>query len=141
MMFLAHDAFSTTWRKDVKQCEATWSNKGRRDVSVAQRYNGDMSEPIILDIPHKLGKIAAHDRLDRGIGKIGSLIPGGGAVHREWDGDTMKFTVTALGQTMTCRATVFEDKVHASVDLPPMLALFSNKIRASLNSELPKLLT
>jgi hypothetical protein len=99
-----------------------------------------MSEPLTLDIPHKLGKIAAHDRLDRGIGKIGSLIPGGGAVRHEWDGDTMKFTVTALGQTMTCLATVFEDKVHAVVDLPPILALFAGKIKESLNRELPKLL-
>lgn len=99
-----------------------------------------MADPISLDILHKLGKAAAHDRLDRGIGKIGSLIPGGGAVSHEWDGDTMKFTVTALGQTMTCLATVFEHKVHAVVDLPPLLALFANKIRASLQGELPKLL-
>jgi hypothetical protein len=111
-----------------------------RDMAAASAIMAHMAEPLTLDIPHKLGKIAAHDRLDRGIGKIGSLIPGGGAVHHEWDGDTMKFTVTALGQTMTCLATVFEDKVHAVVDLPPVLALFASKIRESLQRELPKLL-
>jgi hypothetical protein len=100
-----------------------------------------MAEPITLDIPHKLGKSAAHDRLDRGIGKIGTLIPGGGAVRHEWDGDTMKFTVTAMGQTMTCLATVYEDNVHTVVDLPPTLALFANKIREALKGALPKLLT
>lgn len=94
-----------------------------------------------MDIPHQLGKIAAHDRLDRGINKIGTLIPGGGEVRHQWDGDTMKFTVTALGQTLVCLATVFEDKVHAVVDLPPMLALFAGKISESLKRELPKLLT
>ena len=56
-----------------------------------------MSTPIALDIPHRLGTAAAHDRLDRGIGKIGQMIPGGGRVTHSWTGETMTFTVTALG--------------------------------------------
>ena len=100
-----------------------------------------MAEPLALDIPHKLGKAVVHERLDRGIGKIGSVIPGGGQVRHDWDGDTMNFTITAIGQTMGCRATIFEDNVHAVVDLPPMLAMFAAKIREALGRELPKLLT
>ena len=96
---------------------------------------------ITLDIAHKLGKSAARDRLDRGIGKIGETIPGGGAVTHRWEGDTMHFTVAALGQTLQCTATVHDDKVHAIVDLPPMLALFADKIRMGLAGALPKLLT
>ncbi len=99
-----------------------------------------MSAPIALDIPHKLGKAAAHERLDRGIGRIGEMIPGGGQVSHSWAGETMTFTVTALGQTMNCTATVFDDKVHAVVDLPPMLSLFAGKIRDALGAGLPKLL-
>jgi len=99
-----------------------------------------MTAPIALDIPHSLGKAAAYDRLDRGIGKIGRMIPGGGSVTHSWAGDTMTFTVTAVGQTMNCTATVFDDKVHAIVDLPPMLALFAGKIRDALGAGLPKLL-
>jgi hypothetical protein len=100
-----------------------------------------MTQPLTLTIPHLLGKVAAHHRLDRGIGKIGGLIPGGGQIQHHWDGDAMTFTVTALGQTMACVATVFDDNVHAVVDLPPMLALFGNKISEALKRELPKLLT
>ncbi len=99
-----------------------------------------MSQSIALDIPHKLGKAAVRERLDRGIGKIGRAIPGGGSVTHDWDGDTMNFTVAALGQAMVCKATVFDDKVHAVVDLPPMLALFAGKVREVLGQELPKLL-
>ena len=99
-----------------------------------------MSTPISLDIPHKLGVAAAHERLDRGIGKIGQMIPGGGQVPHSWRGETMTFTVTALGQTMNCTATVYDDKVHAVVDLPPMLGLFARKIRDALGAGLPKLL-
>ncbi len=100
-----------------------------------------MSAPIAIDIPHQLCKSGARGRLDRGIGKIGTMIPGGGEVNHDWDGDTMAFTLTAMGQTIHCTATVFETHVHAVVDLPPMLTLFASKIREALARELPKLLT
>jgi hypothetical protein len=99
-----------------------------------------MPDPITLDIPHRLGKAGVRARLDGGIDKIGRIIPGGGEVRHTWDGDTMDFTVTALGQVMRCSATVFDDRVHAIVDLPPVLALFAAKIRDALGKELPKLL-
>lgn len=99
-----------------------------------------MTDPITLDIPHSLGKAGVRQRLDSGIGKIGSIIPGGGQVQHAWDGDTMNFSVSALGQTMACKAMIFEDKVRAEVDLPPMFMMFAGKIRDALGSELPKLL-
>lgn len=100
-----------------------------------------MPDPIALDIPHKLGKAGVRARLDGGIGKIGRMLPGGGDLTHRWDGDTMHFTVSAMGQTLACTATTYEDKVHAVVDLPPMLALFAGKIRDVMGRELPKLLT
>ncbi len=100
-----------------------------------------MAEPITLDIPHKLGKAGVRQRLDSGIGKIGSIIPGGGQVRHGWDGDTMNFTVSALGQVIAAKATVYDEKVHAEVDLPPMFMLFADRIRDALKGELPKLLT
>ena len=99
-----------------------------------------MTQPISLDIPHQLGKDGVRQRLDGGIGKIGSMIPGGGHVQHSWDGDTMNFTVSAMGQEMRCTATISDKNVHAVVDLPPMLALFADKVRSVLGSELPKLL-
>lgn len=100
-----------------------------------------MTEPITIDIPHKLGKAGVRQRLDNGIGKIGSIIPGGGEVRHSWAGDTMDFTVSAFGQAIAAKATVFEDRVHAQVDLPPMFMLFADRIRDALKGELPKLLT
>ena len=68
------------------------------------------------------------------------MIPGGGRVQHSWDGDTMNFTVSAIGQEMRCTATISDANVHAVVDLPPMLALFADKVRSALGTELPKLL-
>ena len=99
-----------------------------------------MAEPVIVDIPHKLGREGARARLAGGVGKIGSMFPGGGTVQESWQGDTLHFTVTAMGQSIASRLEVFDDRVHAEVDLPPMLALFAGKIREKLLREAPKLL-
>lgn len=99
-----------------------------------------MAEPVIVDIPHKLGREGARARLAKGVGKIGEMFPGGGTVQESWQGDTLHFTVTAMGQSVASRLQVFDDRVHAEVDLPPMLALFAGKIREKLEKEAPKLL-
>ena len=99
-----------------------------------------MSEPITVDIPHTLGLEVAKARVAGGIGKLAGMFPGGAAVDHRWEGDTMHFTVAALGQRVASRLTVEAAKVHAEVDLPPFLALFADKIRAKLSKEAPKLL-
>ena len=99
-----------------------------------------MSAPIELDIPHQLGKAAVRARLDGGVGKIGQMIPGGAQIVHRWEDDTMIFTVEAMGQSIKSSATVFDDKVHAIVDLPGFLGLFAGKIRDVIQAEAPKLL-
>ena len=99
-----------------------------------------MGEPVEMDIPHKLGKAGVRARLDEGIGKLGTVIPGGALVEHHWQGDTMLFTVQAMGQRIASRLETFEDKVHAVVDLPPLMALFANQVKAALEKEAPKLL-
>lgn len=99
-----------------------------------------MGTPIALDIPHNLGKAGVRARLDGGVGRIGEKIPGGAQVQHRWEGDTLHFTVQAMGQTITSTAAVFDRHVHAEVDLPGLLSLFAAPIRAAIESEAPKLL-
>lgn len=99
-----------------------------------------MSEPITVEVPHKLGREAAKARVGGGIGKLAEMFPGGATVEHHWEGDALSFTVSALGQRIASRLEVEEDKVRAIVDLPPMLALFAGKIREKLAKEAPKLL-
>ena len=100
-----------------------------------------MSDPISVDLPHTLGTVEAKRRVERGFGKLGDHIPGGRVTRHRWDGDTLYFTVSAMGQTVDTRLDVMADKVHAEIDLPPMLALFAGPIRAMLAKEGPRLLT
>jgi hypothetical protein len=60
--------------------------------------------------------------------------------ERRWDGDTLHFTVQAMGQTIGSQVTVFEDTVHAVVDLPGLLGLFAGKVQDMIRKEGPKLL-
>ena len=95
---------------------------------------------MIIDIPHSLGKAGVRARLDSGIGRIGEKIPGGASVQHRWDGDTLHFTVLAMGQQIASTATVFDSHVHAVVDLPGLLAMLAGPIKAAIQSEAPKLL-
>lgn len=99
-----------------------------------------MAEPVTVDIPHKLGREGARARIAGGVGRIGSMVPGGATVDERWEGDTLHFAVAAMGQKIGCRLDVRDDHVHAELDLPPMLALFAGKIRDKLQKEAPRLL-
>jgi hypothetical protein len=99
-----------------------------------------MTQPIELDIPHKLGKAAARTRVEHGFKGIADLIPGGRVTQHQWTGDTLEFTVEGMGQRISSRLEVFEDKVHAAVDLPAFMALFAGPIRDKLAKEGPKML-
>ena len=99
-----------------------------------------MRKPITIDIPHQLGKAGVRAKLDGGIGRLGDKIPGGATVQHHWEGDTMRFTVQAMGQTIESSATVFDSHVHAVVDLPGLLAMLAGPIKAAIEKEGPKLL-
>jgi hypothetical protein len=100
-----------------------------------------MTEPITVDVPHKLGLAEARRRVEGGIGKVAGWIPGGAMTDHRWDGDVLHFTVTAMGQKISSKLDVRNDRVVATIDLPPFLALFAEKLKAKLAKEAPKLLT
>lgn len=99
-----------------------------------------MTAPIEIDLPHRLGRAAARARIEAGIGKLASFIPGGTVREQRWEGDTLVLTIEAMAQRVGARLTVLDDKIHAVFDLPPFLALFAEKIRAKLQKDAPKLL-
>ncbi|WEK00036.1 MAG: polyhydroxyalkanoic acid system family protein [Candidatus Sphingomonas phytovorans] len=99
-----------------------------------------MNDPISVDIPHKLGLAAARARIEKGIGKLASFVPGGAVTEHRWEGDTLVFTVEAMGQRVASRLDVMETRIHATFDLPPMLRLFAGKIREKLTESGGKLL-
>lgn len=99
-----------------------------------------MTDPVVVDIPHQLGRAEARRRVDAGIGKLAGWFPGGAEVEHRWDADTLYFTLTAMGQRVDSTLEVAEQRVIATVNLPPFLALFAGKLRDKLEREGPRLL-
>jgi putative polyhydroxyalkanoate system protein len=91
-----------------------------------------MSQPIEVDLPHKLGKDEAHRRIANNVHKLQEHIPGGAQVQSGWAGDQLNLDVAAMGQQVTATIDVQENVVKLRVLLPPMLGMFSGMIQAAL---------
>jgi hypothetical protein len=101
-----------------------------------------MSAPLTIDIPHKLGKAGARERLRNRAGELASHIPGGMAdVRSSWPSeDEMALEIAAMGQTMAARLEVHEALVRVHLILPPMLGMFSGMIGAAVRESGTQLL-
>ena len=91
-----------------------------------------MSDPITIDIPHKLGRAQARAKIEKGLAQLAASVHGGTLASHSWDRDALHFNIEAMGQHVVTRLEVFDDRVHAMIDLPPLLALFAEKIRSKL---------
>ena len=94
-----------------------------------------MSQPIEVDLPHKLGREEARRRIANNIHKLQEHIPGGAQVQTGWAGDQLNLDVAAMGQSVTATIDVMDDKVRLRVLLPPMLGMFSGMIQAALQKK------
>jgi putative polyhydroxyalkanoate system protein len=94
-----------------------------------------MSQPIEVDLPHKLGKEEAHRRIANNVHKLTEHIPGGAQVQSGWSGDQLNLQIAAMGQQVTANLDVQDTVVKLRVLLPPMLGMFSGMIQAALRQK------
>ena len=94
-----------------------------------------MTQPIEVDLPHKLGKDEARRRIANSVHKLEEHIPGGAQVQSGWTGDQLNLDVAAMGQSVTATIDVEENKVRLKVLLPPMLGFFGGAIQAALQKK------
>jgi len=88
-----------------------------------------MSKPVIVQIPHRLGREEAVRRLKNGLGSARANFSHVLHVHEEaWSGDRLQFHVSALGQHANGAIDVRDDHVVLEVTLPWLLAQFVEKI-------------
>jgi putative polyhydroxyalkanoate system protein len=88
-----------------------------------------MSQPLIVSVPHRLGRQEARRRLDRGIGRLqpelGILLSG---LNCHWQGDTLNFIASVMWQRITGRIEVLDDAVRVEIDLPWVMQLLRDTI-------------
>lgn len=95
-----------------------------------------MTRPVVVSIPHQLGKAEAKRRLEAGFGQVKQQVGGQIATLSEaWEGDRMGFNLGIMGQTVTGHLDVAEDHVRLEVQLPWMLAMFAEKAKALIQRQ------
>jgi hypothetical protein len=95
-----------------------------------------MAEPVVVTIPHQLGKEEAIRRLKNGFGTVRSAVGEKFVVLTDnWTGDHLDFRATLLGQKATGTIDVEDRNVRLVVELPWMLALLANKAKAIVQKQ------
>ncbi len=95
-----------------------------------------MSKPLIVSIPHHLGKDEALRRLKEGIVQLKTSYGSKFSVLEDkWSGDRLDFRVAALGQGASGSLDVADDLVVVSVQLPWLLAVLAEKAKTLIQKE------
>jgi hypothetical protein len=89
-----------------------------------------VTQPVVVTIPHKLGKEEAVRRLKTGFEKLHSGFAQLAVVEDNWTGDRLDFRARILGQTASGIVDVGETSVRLEMQLPWMLAMLAEKAKA-----------
>jgi hypothetical protein len=93
-----------------------------------------MQKPVVVSIPHSLGKEEALRRLQPGLSRAAASFPVLTVDEEVWSGDRMTFRVRALGQIAAGNIDVAEDHVRLEVTLPWLLQKFAELAQAAIKA-------
>jgi hypothetical protein len=95
-----------------------------------------MSKPLVVSIPHHLGKDEAVRRLKSGLAGVRAQYGHLFNVQEEtWSGDQLAFRVSALAQTISGTIDVADDHVTLQVALPWLLAKLAEAVQPLIRRE------
>jgi len=95
-----------------------------------------MSQPLVVTIPHRLGKQEAARRLRSGLDAARTRYNHVLQVQEEtWVGDSLTLRVNALGQRANGVIVVAEDHLRLEVQLPWLLARLGETIKGVVRRE------
>jgi hypothetical protein len=100
-----------------------------------------MSAPLIVSIPHRLGREEATRRLKAGLTRAATSVPVITVDEERWEGDRMVFRVRALGQAASGHLDVADDHVRLEVTLPWLLQRFAEVAQVAIKNRGNLLLT
>jgi Putative polyhydroxyalkanoic acid system protein (PHA_gran_rgn) len=100
-----------------------------------------MSKPLVVSIPHRLGREEASRRLKAGLTRAALNVPVLKVDEERWEGDRMIFRVRAFGQAAVGHLDVAEDHVRLEVTLPWLLQRFAEVAQAAIRNRGSLLLT
>jgi hypothetical protein len=100
-----------------------------------------MSAPLVVSIPHSLGREEAMRRLKTGLSRAATSVPVLSVDEERWEDNRMIFRVRAMGQAAAGHVDVADDHVRVEVVLPWLLQRFAEAAQAMIRSRGDRLLT
>ena len=100
-----------------------------------------MSAPLVVSIPHRLGREEATRRLKTGLTRAATSIPVLKVDEERWQDNRMVFRVRALGQAAAGHLDVEDDHVRLEVTLPWLLQRFAEVAQVAIQNRGRLLLT
>ncbi len=95
-----------------------------------------MSKPVVVSVPHSLGREEAVRRLKAGFERAGSQFGGLLDISEQaWSGDRLTFRASALGQQASGLIDVGDADVRIEVTLPWLLAKIAEKLVPAIRRE------
>lgn len=87
-----------------------------------------MSQPLVVSIPHNLGKDEAIRRLKSRLGRAEVDFKHVISIEQQtWNGNALTFHVRALGQAAAGNLQIFDSSVRLEVTLPWLLAKLAQR--------------
>jgi len=95
-----------------------------------------LSKPLIVSIPHRLGREEAARRIKSGLTAARTHYSALLTINKEtWSGDRLAFNLSALGQSAVGFIDVADDHVRLEVQLPWLLAVIAEKLTPAIRKE------
>jgi hypothetical protein len=95
-----------------------------------------MSQPLVVTIPHRLGREEALRRIKSGLATARAHYSALLTINEEiWTGDQLAFRVSAVGQSATGLIDVADAHVRLEVTLPWLLAKLAERFTPTIRKE------
>ena len=93
-----------------------------------------MPAPLIVSIPHSLGREEAMRRFRTGLTRAAASVPVLAVDEERWEDNRMIFRVRALGQAASGHLDVADDHVRLEVVLPWLLQRFAEVAQIAIRN-------
>ena len=122
-------------------CGASSFREAWNYMRLGQKRIAVMSAPLVVSIPHSLGREEAMRRLKTGLSRAATSVPMLSVDEERWEDNRMIFRVRAMGQAATGNVDVADDHVRVEVVLPWLLQRFAEVAQAAIRNAGKLLLT
>jgi len=93
-------------------------------------------QDLTATIPHQLTRTEAKRRIREQVGTVrqqyGTLLTN---LQETWTGDTMAFSLMAMGQPISGKLTVDDQAVHLTVALPWLLRMLAGAVKPRIEQQ------